>query len=72
MENDRNAKVYVGKCAGSHSVGRLQKRWIDTVKECLKKSNWEVRQVRRMVHDRSIWQGFVGGNAWGIAWGMNL
>ena len=27
-------KVYVGKCAGSHSVGRLQKKWIDTVKEC--------------------------------------
>ena len=38
MENDRIAKkVYVGECAGSHSVGRPQKRWIDTVKNCLKK-----------------------------------
>ena len=35
MENDRIAKrVYVRKCAGSLSVGRPRKRWIDTVKEC--------------------------------------
>ena len=33
-ERDRIVKrVYVGKCAGSHSVGRSQKRWIDTEKE---------------------------------------
>ena len=32
MENNRFAKcVYVGKCACRCSVGRLQKRWIDTV-----------------------------------------
>ena len=38
MENDRFAKrVYVGECAGSRSVGRLKKRRIDTVKECLRK-----------------------------------
>ena len=38
MENDRIAKrVYVGECAGSRSVGRPRKRWIDTVKECLRK-----------------------------------
>ena len=37
-ENDRIAKrVYVGKCASSRSVGRPRKRWIDTVRECLKK-----------------------------------
>ena len=37
MESDRFAqRVYVGECAGSHSVGRPRKRWIDTVKECLK------------------------------------
>ena len=36
MENDRIAKrVYVGGCAGSRSVGRPWKRWIDTVKDCL-------------------------------------
>ena len=38
MENDMIAKrVYVGECAGSHSVGRLGKRWANTVKDCLKK-----------------------------------
>ena len=26
-------RVYVGKCAGNHSVARRRKRWIDTVKE---------------------------------------
>ena len=32
MEKDRIAKrVYIGKCAGSCSVGRLWKRWIDSV-----------------------------------------
>ena len=34
MENDRIAKrVYVGECAGSHSVEMPRKRWIDTVKD---------------------------------------
>ena len=37
MERDRIAKrVYLGECAGSFSVGRLWKRCIDTMKECLK------------------------------------
>ena len=37
-ENDRIAKrVYVGECAGSRSVSRPRKRWIDTVKDYLKK-----------------------------------
>ena len=36
VERDRIAKrVYVRECAGSRSVGRPWKRWIDTVKECL-------------------------------------
>ena len=39
VENDRIAKmVYVGKCAGSCSVGRMRKKGIDNVKGCLKKS----------------------------------
>ena len=45
MENDRIAKrAYVGECAGSRSVGRLLKRCIDTVKDCLKKRGLDVRQ----------------------------
>ena len=32
IESDRIAnRVYVGECAGNCSVGRLQKRWIDTM-----------------------------------------
>ena len=46
-------KVYVGKFAGSRSVGRLRKRWLDTLKECLKKRGLDVRQAKRMVQDRS-------------------
>ena len=57
--------------AGSHPVGRQRKRWIDTVKECLKKRGLDVREARRMVHDRRIWWGFVRGNAWGVARGRN-
>ena len=34
MENDRISKmVYVGEYAGSRSVGRPRKRWIDTIKD---------------------------------------
>ena len=58
MERDRITKrVYVGECAGSCSVGRSRKRWIDTVKECLKKRGLDVRQAKRMVQDRSEWWG---------------
>ena len=72
MERDRIAKrVYVGECAGSRSVGRPRKRWIDTVKECLKKRGLDFRQAKRMVQDRNEWRGFVRGNAWGVARGMN-
>ena len=46
-------RVYVRECAGSHSVGKPRKRWIDTVKECLRKRSLNVRQARRMVLDRS-------------------
>ena len=72
MENDRIAKrAYVKLCAGSHSLVRQNKRWIDTVKENLKKRGLDVWQAKRMVHDRSAWWGFVKGNAWGIPKGMN-
>ena len=64
MERDRIAKkVYVGECAGSRSVGRPQKRWTDTVKECLRKRGLDVGQASRMVQERTEWWGFVRRNA---------
>ena len=72
MERDRIVKkVYVGECAGSHSVGRPRNRWIDTMKDCLKKRGLDVRQARRVVQDSSGWLRFVRGNAGGVARGMN-
>ena len=56
MENDIIAKrFYVGVCAGSRSLGKLRKRWIDSVQECLKNRALDVRQAWRMVHDKSVW-----------------
>ena len=53
MESDRMAKrVCVGECASSRSVGRPRKKWIDTVKECLRRRCLAVRHARRMVQDR--------------------
>ena len=49
----------------------LRKRWTDTVKDCLRKRGLDVKQARRMVQDRSEWQGFARGNAWDIARVMN-
>ena len=72
LERDRIAKrVYVGGFTVSRSLGGPQKRWIDTMEECLKKRGLDVRQPRRMGKDRSEWWGFVRGNAWGVAQGMN-
>ena len=68
MERDRITKKV---CAGSCSVGRPWKRWIDTLKERLMKRGLDVRQARRMFQDMSEWQGFVRGNAWGVVWGKN-
>ena len=62
MKNDRIAKrIYVGERAGSHSVSRPRKRWIDTVQESLRRRSLDVRQARRMVNDKSVWQGFCEG-----------
>ena len=40
-------------------MGRLRKRWIDILKECLRKRDLDIIQARRIVHDRSEWWGFV-------------
>ena len=72
MEKDTIAeRVYTGDCAGSRSVGRPQKRWIDSVKDCLRKRRLVVSQGRKRVKDRSEWRGFVRGNTWCVALGMN-
>ena len=63
-------REYVRECAGNRLVGRPQKRWIDTVKDCLRKRGLDVRQARRMVQDRCECQGFVRGNAWVVAQGI--
>ena len=52
VENNMIAKrVYEGECAGSRSVGKPRKRWIDTVNDCLKKRGLDLRQARRIVYD---------------------
>ena len=38
-----------GECSCSCSVGRPWKRWIDTMKEHLKKSGLDIRQARCMI-----------------------
>ena len=64
-------REYVGECAGSCSVVRPQKKWIDTMKDCLRKRGLDVRLTRRMVQDMSEWRGIVRGNAWGVAKDMS-
>ena len=46
--------VNVGECAVSCSVGRPWKRWIDTMKVCLRKRSLDVKQARRMVNGGSL------------------
>ena len=55
-------RVYVGECAG-----RPLKRWLDTMKECLRKRGLDVRQTRRMVQDKSEWWRFVRGIRSGLS-----
>ena len=72
LESGRIAMtVYVGEYASSRSVGRLWKR-TDNIKGCLRKRSLDVWQARRMVQDRSVWQGFMRGNAQGVTQGMTL
>ena len=55
MENNKIAKrVYAGECADIHSVGNPKKKWIDTIRSYLKKV-LDVRQTRRMLHDKIKW-----------------
>ena len=54
-------RVYVGEFASSRSTGRPRKRWLETMKECLKKRGLDVRQARRMVQDRNKLAGVCEG-----------
>ena len=65
-------RVYVGKRAGTLSAGRPRKTWTDTTKDCLKKISLDVREARRMVHDRSVWWGFGRGNVWVLPEGLTI
>ena len=44
----------IGVCC-SRSVGRPRKRWIDTVKNCLRTIGLDMSQALRMMKDRSDW-----------------
>ena len=66
MERDMIAKRVCRRVCWYSFGGRPRKRWIDNVKECLKKRGSDIRQGRRMVQDRSEWWGFVRGNAWDV------
>ena len=52
---DKSKRPYIEERAGSRSVGRPLKIWIDTMKECLRKRGLDIRQARTMVQDRSEW-----------------
>ena len=56
-------RAYARECVGSCLVGRPQNKWIYSVSDCLKESDLNVGQARRMVYDRNQWRVFVTGNA---------
>ena len=51
---------------------KMGRRGVGFHQDCLKKKGLDVRQTRRMVHDRNAWRGFVRENSWGIAPGTSL
>ena len=55
MERDSIVKkVYVGENAASYSVSRSWKRWIDTIKEGLKKRSFYIRKIRIGINGRGL------------------
>ena len=49
----------------SCSVGRQWKRWIETMKDCLRKRGLDVKKARRMVQGSSEWCGVCEGECIG-------
>ena len=64
MGNDRIAiKGYMGEgLYGKYFSRWTSRNWADSLNDCVKKS-LDVVQVRKMVHDRNEWQGFMRANA---------
>ena len=55
MEKDRIAKrVYIRDCAYSCSMDRLWNRWIDNVKECIRKRGLEGEWYRIGMNGRGL------------------
>ena len=52
-------------------MGSPRKRWIDNVRDCLKKKGLDVRQARRIVHDRSVMAEVCEGECMGRYPGIN-
>ena len=54
MENDRiTKKIYVGEYVDSQSIGKLQKRWVNTIKDCLRNKGLDIKLARRMEQGKS-------------------
>src|SRR5678815_2021302 len=59
MEDSRLVKrMYSDECAGNRPAGKPKKKWIESVKECLKERNVSLADATRKVHNRSEWVGF--------------
>ena len=55
MEKDRIAKrVYIRDCAYSCSMDRLWNRWIDNVKECIRKRGMQGEWYRIGMNGRGL------------------
>src|SRR5678815_2321686 len=49
-------RMYSGECVGNRPVGRPNKKWIESVKECLQERNVSLAEARRKVHDMREWR----------------
>ena len=62
MDADRVVKrVYVSECRGARIRGRPRKRWIESVRECLRERGLNELQAGRVVFDRKKMVGVCKG-----------
>src|SRR5678816_4581044 len=64
-------RMYSGECAGNRPAGRPKEKWIESVKECLKKKNVSLAEAIRKVHNKNEWRDFVSVMVVRFAQGMN-